>query len=63
MVVKDMLSPTRQESPMHSPQSQTRHQSRLIVMDIAAQVLLAFAIGLTMSLVLAAMVLLLSQPS
>ncbi len=32
-------------------------------MDIAAQVLLAFAIGLTMSLVLAAMVLLLSQPS
>ena len=48
---------------MHSPQSQTRNRSRLIAMDIAAQVLLAFAIGLAMSLVLAAMVLLLSQPS
>ena len=48
---------------MHSPQSQTRNRSRLIAMDIAAQVLLAFAIGLAMSLLLAAMVLLLSQPS
>ena len=56
-----MPSPTRQEPPMHNPESQTRNQSRLIVMDIAAQVLLAFAIGLAMSLVLAAMVLLLSQ--
>lgn len=46
---------------MQSPQSQTQDKSRLIAMDIAAQVLLAFAIGLAMSLVLAAMVLLLSQ--
>jgi hypothetical protein len=46
---------------MHSPQTQTEKQSRLIAMDIAAQVMLSFAIGLAMSMVLAAVVLLLSQ--
>ena len=46
---------------MQSLQTQTEKQSRLIAMDIAAQVLLSFAIGLAMSLVLAGVVLLLSQ--
>ena len=48
---------------MQSPHTLAEKQSRLIAMDIAAQVLLSFAIGLSMSLVLAAMVLLLSQGS
>lgn len=63
MQVSPPFTDSAKEQPVQNARQHPRNRPRLMAMDMAAQILLSFCIGLAMSIVLAAFALLLASPA